>query len=120
MSKAEAYPSSLPPSGPPSGPASGDLSGSYPAPALGTIHGALTHTGSTLGFYASAPVARPAAYTLTFAEAARTLPANTATGGGTLLTEAFTQITALLTDLTATKKVLNQLLKDLKEEGLLQ
>jgi hypothetical protein len=86
----------------------------------GVITGPLTHTGSTAGFYGHTPVARPGAYTLTFAEVARTLPASTATGTGTLLTEAFTQITALVADLLATKKVLAQLVKDLQEEGLLQ
>jgi hypothetical protein len=86
----------------------------------GTISGPLTHTGTTVGFYAATPVTRPAAYTLTFSETSRTLPASTATGGGTLLTEAFTQITALVADLTATKKVLAQLVKDLQSVGLCQ
>ena len=62
----------------------------------------------------------PVTYTLTFSETARTLPASTATGSGTLLTEAFTQLTAVVADLAATKKVLAQLIKDLKESGTLQ
>jgi hypothetical protein len=86
----------------------------------GVISGSLAHTGTTLGFYGATPVTRPATYTLSFSGSSRVLPANTATGGGTLLTEAFTQITALVTDLTETKKVLNQLIKDLQSEGLLQ
>jgi hypothetical protein len=75
---------------------------------------------SALGFYGHPEVARTSGYTLTFATASRVLPASTATGTGTLLTEAFTQLTALVTDLTETKKVLNQLIKDLQGNGLLQ
>jgi hypothetical protein len=86
----------------------------------GQITGSLAHTGTTIGFYGHLPATRPAAYTLTFAETARTLPANTATGSGTLLTEAFTQLAAVVSDLTATKKVLATLIKDLQGNGLLQ
>lgn len=90
----------------------------YSAP--GVISGSLAHSGTTVGFYGATPVTRPAAYTLTFSGTSRVLPASTATGGGTLLTEAFTQLAALVTDLTETKKVLNQLIRDLQSEGLLQ
>jgi len=86
----------------------------------GVIAGPLEHTGTTAGFYGHTPVARPAAYTLTFPTASRVLPASTATGSGTLLTEAFTQLAALVTDLAETKKVLNQVIKDLQGDGLLQ
>jgi hypothetical protein len=77
-------------------------------------------TSTELGFYGQTPVTRTAAYTLTFSTTSRALPASTATGGGTLLTEAFTQIGSLVTDLTETKKVLAQVIKDLQRDGLLQ
>jgi hypothetical protein len=81
---------------------------------------AATGTPTEVGFYGHTPTTRPSAYTITFASTSRTLPASTATGTGTLLTEAFTQITALVTDLTETKKVLAQLVKDLQATGLIQ
>jgi hypothetical protein len=77
-------------------------------------------TTTEVGFYGHTPATRPAAYTITFASTSRTLPASTATGTGTLLTEAFTQLGALVTDLTETKKVLAQFIKDIQATGLLQ
>ena len=84
----------------------------YPTSQAGTPTG--------LGFYGHTEVPRTAAYTLTFSTGSRVLPASTATGSGTLITEAFTQILALITDLTETKKVVAQIIKDLQANGLLQ
>lgn len=85
-----------------------------------TRQSAVTGTATTVGFFGHNPVARTAAYTLTFATASRVLPASTATGEAALLPEALTQIAALVVDVTETKKVLNQLIKDLQGNGLLQ
>jgi len=105
-------------------------------PVPGTITGPITHTGSAVGFYSHTPVERTAAYTLTYASVARTLPSTTAAAiattaplnVGALFAYASeaqaasipTAINALLADLEATKKLLGQLVKDLQGYGLLQ
>lgn len=108
------------------------------------MDGALDHNGSTLGFYSNAPVARPAAYTQTYATATRThanLTSATLTDstGGTANTtvvaiagtgddanlnnnfaDLIAQCNALRVDLANAKQVLNQVLDDLQLIGLLQ
>jgi hypothetical protein len=88
-----------------------------------------------VGFYGAAPVARSAAYTLTYAGLARVLAADTAVDpANTAATQATpwgytTQAQAdairaaaiaLHADLDVTKNVLAQLIADLKNNGLMQ
>lgn len=94
----------------------------------GSISGALSHTGLTAGFYGVTPATRPAAYTQTYATAARTVPATTSTAPtapGVVYAQAeaqsaVTSLDALRTDLNAAKQVLNSVIDDLQAVGLLQ
>lgn len=120
----------------PTGTAGGVLTGSYPNPGLGTITGALTHTGTTVGFFGKTPAERPSAYTITYSSSSRTLPATTSVPvstssplnvgalyayGTAAQAEAIpANINALHEDLEATKKVLAQVIKDLQANGLMQ
>lgn len=86
------------------------------------------------GFYGGTPVAKPSAYTQTFATAAKTVPAATqlaAPAGGTGATAgaydtavnrdaAIASINAAKTDIEELKKVVNALIDDLQAVGLLQ
>jgi hypothetical protein len=97
--------------------------------------GPVAGSSSTFGAFGVNPVERPAKYILTFAATSHTLPANTvvevstANPIGVLTAFAFieaqakgilTAINTLITDLTETKKVLAQVVSDLRGEGLLQ
>lgn len=108
------------------------------------IGGELNHDGSTLGFYGVTPVARPAAYTQTYATATRTHlnPTSstlTDSTGGTADTtvaavsgsgddaninnnfaDLVAQINALRVDLLNAKQVLNQVIDDDQLQGLKQ
>lgn len=92
-------------------------------------------SGGTVGFYSVTPVARPAAYTLTYATTDRTHPAATASAVATTAATAVTPngyttaaqadaipvaINAVAADLLAVKKLLNSAIGDLKLFGLLQ
>ena len=96
----------------------------------------------TLGFYGVTPVVRPSAYTQTYDTAARTVPAATAaaltvadgagTNDGTIgaitgdasviaaVQELSAQITALIADDLALKKVITAIIDDLQSLGLAQ
>lgn len=91
------------------------------------------HTGTTLGFYSTTPVVRPAAFTQTYATTSRTMPNNTsatvATTASALASNGFTAaqadsipvaINALIADVLEVKGVLNQVIDDLQANGLLQ
>jgi len=108
------------------------------------IPGILNHDGTTLGFYSVAPVARPAAYTQTYATATRTHAAATSatltdSSGGTANTtvaavsgsgddatindnfaDLVAQVNALRVDLLNAKQVLNQVIDDDQLQGLKQ
>lgn len=88
----------------------------------------------TLGFFAVTPSARPAAYTQTYATAARTHPAltsNAMPAGGTGAAAggwdtaanrntAIAEFAALRTDVTDLKNLVNSIIDDLQAYGLLQ
>ena len=89
------------------------------------IDGDLNHDGSNIGFYGVAPVARPAAYTQTYATALRTHAARTAPGAGAgsgadATTFSGAECDALVADQQNTAQVLNQLIDDLQAVGLIQ
>jgi hypothetical protein len=108
------------------------------------IDGDLNHDGSNVGFYNVTPVARPAAYTQTYAIATRTHAARTAqaltdNSGGTaadtipdvpaayeeatvanIIASLVDEINKLRADQINTAQVLNQALDDLQANGLLQ
>lgn len=98
------------------------------------IDGALNHDGTTFGLYGVAPVARPAAYTQTYATAARTHAAQTsadfpaggagtAAGGWSTAANrdlAIARFNALRADLTVVKNLLNSVIDDLQANGILQ
>lgn len=90
--------------------------------------------GGTVGFYGVTKVARPTAYTQTYATAARTVPTATqvtppAGGAGAAAGAwdtagnrdlAIASITAGAADLVELKKVVNSIIDDLQAVGLLQ
>ena len=108
------------------------------------IDGAINHDGTTVGFYAVAPVTRPSAFTQTYSTATRTHASPTAaaltdSSGGTAdqtvaavsgsgadidinnnFAELADEVNKLITDLANTKQVVNQMLDDLQANGLLQ
>lgn len=111
----------------------------------GTITGALTHTGSTVGFFSTTPAARPSAYTQTYATATRThsnptsvtlTDNSTGTADTTLedvsginfvagkiannFADLAAQVNALNVDMLVVKKLLNSVIDDLQTLGLLQ
>jgi hypothetical protein len=113
----------------PGGTASGDLSGTYPAPTVAKS------SSSTFAVYGATPVARPTAYTQTYATASRahanptaasvatTAATNVAPFGYATAAQAdaiVTAINAVIVDLANAKQVLNQVIDDLQAVGLLQ
>lgn len=108
------------------------------------IDGDLNHDGANIGFYGVAPVARPAAYTQTYATATRTHAALTSatltdiTGGTANTTlvaisgsgddaninnnfaDLAAQVNALRVDIENAKQVLNQVIDDDQLQGLKQ
>jgi hypothetical protein len=120
------------------------VSGKISASGEVEINGDLNHDGTNIGFYGVAPVARPAAYTQTYATATRTHAALTSatltdstTGAANTTVEdvgaAFSQTTlnnnfadlvaqinALRVDLENAKQVLNQVIDDNQLNGILQ
>lgn len=89
-------------------------------------------SGHSLGFYGATPVARPAAYTQTYATATRTHAALTSadigafTGGSVGFLDAAerdnvrTQYNALKADLTNLKQLVNQIIDDKQADGQFQ
>lgn len=108
------------------------------------LNGPLDHDGSTVGFFATTPATRPAAYTQTYSTATRTHSAltsaaltdsTTGTADATVVdvggafsqatlnnnfADLVAQVNALRVDLANTRQVLNQVLDDLQTLGLLQ
>jgi hypothetical protein len=108
------------------------------------IPGILNHDGTTLGFYSVTPVTRPTAYTQTYSTATRThsnltsatlTDSTTGTADTTLVqittgadatnhnnnyADLAAQVNALRVDLVNAKNVLNQVIDDLQNNGLLQ
>lgn len=97
--------------------------------------GDLTHTGTKVGFYSTAPAARPAAYTQTYATATRThanptavvvattASTNVAPFGYTTAAQAdaiVTAVNALVADMANVKQVLNSSIDDDQIQGLKQ
>ena len=92
----------------------------------GSAGGSLTITAPTLAFYGSVPAGQPAAYTLTYSTAVRTVPAATAaavvTTAATLVAYGYTQaqadsipvaINAMQADMLELKKLIVSLINDL-------
>lgn len=112
----------FPPPATATGAAGGDLSGTFPNPTIGQISGDLTHAGTKAGFFSTAPIARPTAYTLTYAVATRThaaaaLSTNVAVA---LLTDVPAQFNATNAAVNEVKQLVNSIIDDLKAFGLLQ
>lgn len=95
------------------------------------VGGDFRHLGTNLGFYNVAQVARPSAYTQTYATATRTHSNPTATtvtagSGSAGYTDAaaaaavVSGVNALIVDVANVKQVLNQVVDDLQAVGLLQ
>lgn len=97
------------------------------------VTGALNHDGSTAGFFNTSPVAQAAAYTQTYATAAREVTAIAVTnlvlaptsGGWGWATEAQAQavddqLNGLVSDITNLKQIVNALIDDLQSYGLVQ
>ncbi len=99
----------------------------------GSIAGAMAHTGTTVGFYGVAPVARPSAYTQTYSAASRThsnLTSASVSASAVLVTpfglsssaqmdNLVLAVNRLVTDVTNVKNVLNQVIDDLQSQGIL-
>lgn len=101
-----------------------------------TVAGAINHDGTLVGFYGHAPVGRPSAYTQTYSTTSRTHAAYTSDTESSAYTgtPASAAATAKLADLNdlrvayenlrvayeSTSKVLNQVIDDLQNNGLLQ
>lgn len=101
----------------------------------GSISGALTHTGTSLGFFGATPVSQPAQYTQTYATATRThLGMTAASAASPTLTlvsplgfsssaqfQAMSDaINNLVIDMGNVKQVLNAVIDDLQSLGLLK
>ena len=100
----------------------------------GSIAGDMAHSGTTVGFYGVTPVARPTAFTQTYSAASRThsnLTSASVSASVVLVTpfgfsssaqgdNLVLAVNRLVTDLTNVKNVLNQLLDDLQNVGLIQ
>jgi hypothetical protein len=111
------------------------------------INGLLNHDGSSIGFYGVTPVVRPAAYTQTYSTATRThsnltsatltdstggstddtvaqVTDNSETTNNTTINDNFAELTeevnALRVDLVNVKGVVNQVIDDLQNNGILQ
>jgi len=76
-----------------------------------------------VGFYGIVPVARPSAYTQTYATASKTVPNMTyvaPSGGGTVDTQARASLVQLAADTLAYLKVITAMIDDLQSLGILQ
>ena|SRR3990172_4131118 len=100
----------------------------------GSIAGAIAHSGTAVGFYGVTPVARPSAFTQTYSTATRTHanPAAASVAASTVIITPFglsssaqmdnlvIAVNNLVSDMTNVKQVLNQVLDDLQNAGILQ
>ena len=99
----------------------------------GSIAGEIAHSGTTVGFYGVTPVARPSSFTQTYSTASRTHSnlASASVSASVVLVTPFgfassaqgdnlvLAVNRLVTDLTNVKNVLNQLIDDMQNVGLI-